>query len=275
MILYRLGLSSDAFSISAFDVAISIVISAILVILAIFTIANVSEEAYPTNAIEEFLQDHKLITFIITFSLSFLAAGTMYLVTEMIVVTAPNTIVESRYIFDNSTRYVEVKDDFKTVYTNEENVEFSSILEESTFDNLPQDLLHDLRSKGISRSRWYTTKDSGDFKIFSTNADLNLQQVKAMRSLSEYKHVIAINASKSDSSVKILATVDSVELTKEEENEENITYHIDKIEMANAVETISRDSQSKSRDIKTVKIHISGKTSESAKARRSIEKLVE
>lgn len=275
MILYRLGLSSDAFSISAFDVAISIVISAILVILAIFTIANVSEEAYPTNAIEEFLQDHKLITFIITFSLSFLAAGTMYLVTEMIVVTAPNTIVESRYIFDNSTRYVEVKDDFKTVYTNEENVEFSSILEESTFDNLPQDLLHDLRSKGISRSRWYTTKDSGDFKIFSTNADLNLQQVKAMRSLSEYKHVIAINASKSDSSVKILATVDSVELTKEEENEENMTYHIDKIEMADAVETISRDSQSKSRDIKTVKIHISGKTSESAKARRSIEKLVE
>lgn len=275
MILYRLGLSSDAFSISAFDVAISIVISAILVILAIFTIANVSEEAYPTNAIEEFLQEHKLITFIITFGLSFLAAGTMYLVTEMIVVTAPNTIVESRYIFDNSTRYVEVKDDFKTVYTNEENVEFSSILEESTFDNLPQDLLHDLRSKGISRSRWYTTKDSGDFKIFSTNADLNLQQVKAMRSLSEYKHVIAINASKSDSSVKILATVDSVELTKEEENEENMTYHIDKIEMANAVETISRDSQSKSRDIKTVKIHISGKTSESAKARRSIEKLVE
>ena len=192
----------------------------------------------------------------------------------MIVVTAPNTIVESRYIFDNSTRYVEVKDDFKTVYTNEENVEFSSILEESTFDNLPQDLLHDLRSKGISRSRWYATKDSGDFKIFSTNAELNLQQVKAMRSLSEYKHVIAINASKSDSSVKILATVDSVELTKEE-NEENMTYRIDKIEMANAIETISRDSQSKSRDIKSVKLYISGKTSESAKARKSIEKLVE
>lgn len=275
MILYRLGLSSDAFSISVFEVAISIVIFAILVILAIFTIANVSEEAYPTNAIEEFLQDHKLITFIITFSLSFLAAGTMYLVTEMIVVTAPNTIVESRYILNNSTRKVEVKDDFKTVYTNEENVEFSSILEESTFDNLPQDLLHDLRSKGISRSRWYATKDSGDFKIFSTNAELNLQQVKAMRSLSEYKHVIAINASKSDSSVKILATVDSVELTKEEENEENMTYRIDKIEMANAVETISRDSQSKSRDIKSVKLHISGKTSESAKARKSIEKLVE
>lgn len=275
MILYRLGLSSDAFSISDFDVAISIVIFAILVILAIFTISNVSEEAYPTNAIEEFLQDHKLITFIITFSLSFLAAGTMYLVTEMIVVTAPNTIVESRYIFDNSTRYVEVKDDFKTVYTNEENVEFSSILEESTFDNLPQDLLHDLRSKGISRSRWYATKDSGDFKIFSTNAELNLQQVKAMRSLSEYKHVIAINASKSDSSVRILATIDSIELSKEEENEENLTYHIDKIEMANAVETISRDSQSKSRDIKSVKLHITGKTSESAKDRKSIEKLVE
>ena len=96
-----------------------------------------------------------------------------------------------------------------------------------------------------------------------------------MRILSKYKQVIAINASKADESVKVLATIDSVEVTKEEENEENLTYHIDKIEMANAVETISRDDQSKSRDIKTIKIHISGKTSESAKAKKSIEKLVE
>lgn len=275
MILYRLGLSSDALSISTFDILISIFAFVILVISAIFTISDVSEEAYPTNAIDDFLQDHKILTCIITFILALLAAFMMNLTTEMLRVTAPDTIVESRYILNNSTRKVEVKDDFKTVYTNEENVEFSSILEESTFENLPQDLLHDLRSKGISRSRWYKTKDSGDFKIFSTNADLNLQQVEAMRILSNHKQVVAINASKSDSSVKILATVDSVELTKEEENEEDMAYHIDKIEMANAVETISRDSQSKSRDIKSVKLHISGKTSESAKARKSIEKLVE
>lgn len=274
MILYRLGLSSDAFSISAFDVAISIVIFAILVILAIFTITNVSEEAYPTNAIEEFLQDHKLITFIITFGLSFLAAGTMYLVTEMIVVTAPNTIVESRYILDNSTRDVELKDDFKIVYTNEEDVEFSSMLEASSRDALPEDLLQSLRDKGIFKYHLLSSKSDEDFKIFSTKEDMTAQQVEAMRILSNHKQVIAINASKADSSVKILATIDSVELTKEEENEENLTYHIDKIEMANAVETISRDSQSKSRDIKSVKLHISGKTSESAKARKSIEKLV-
>ena len=275
MILYRLGLSSDAFSISAFDFAISIVIFAILVILAIFTIANVSEEAYPTNAIEEFLQDHKLITFIITFSLSFLAAGTMYLMTEMIVVTAPNTIVESRYILDNSTRDVELKDDFKIVYTNEEDVEFSSMLEASSRDALPEDLLQSLRDKGIFKYHLLSSKSEEDFTIFSTKEDLNLQQVESMRILSNHKQVIAINASKADSSVKILATIDSVELTKEEENEEDMAYHIDKIEMANAVETISRDSHSKSRDIKSVKLHITGKTSESAKARKSIEKLVE
>lgn len=199
----------------------------------------------------------------------------MNLTIEMLRGTAPDTIVESQYILNNSTRDVELKDDFKTVYTNEENVEFSSSLEESTFDNLPQDLLDDLRSKGISRSRWYKTKDSGDFTIFSTNADLNLQQVEAMRILSKYQQVIAINASKADSSVKVLATIESVELTKEEENEENMTYHIDKIEMANATETIARDGHSKSRDIKTIKLYISGKTSESAKAKKSIEKLVE
>lgn len=275
MILYKLGLTSDALLISSADVAVAILVSAIFFVLVIFTVSNLSEHCYLDDKISEFLQDHKLLTFILTFIFAMITAFSLFLFTEMMSTTAPNTIVESRYILNNSTRDVELKDDFKTVYTNEENVEFSSILEESTFDNLPQDLLDDLRSKGISRSRWYETKDSGDFIIFSTNADLNLKQVEALRSLSEYKHVIAINASKSDSSVKILATVDSVELTKEEENEENMAYHIDEIEMANAVETISRDSQSKSRDIKTVKIHISGKTSESAKARRSIEKLVE
>lgn len=111
--------------------------------------------------------------------------------------------------------------------------------------------------------------------IFSTKSDLNSQQVEALKIFSKHKQVIEINASKADSSVKILSTIDSIEISKEDENEENLTYHIDKIEMANAVETISRDSQSKSRDIKTVKIYISGKTSKAAKDRQSIEKLVE
>ena len=199
------------------------------------------------------------------------ATNTIYLIAK----TSPNTIVERRYSLERGTRTVEAKDDYKTVYANEEDVEFSSSLEESPFDRLPQDLLHDLRLKGISRSKFFSTKDSGDFTIFSTKADLNLQQVEAMRILSKRTHVIEINASKSDQSVKVLATIDSVEVTKEEENEENLTYHIDKIEMANAVETISRDSQSKSRDIKSIKIHISGKTSESTKDKRSIERLVE
>ena len=191
----------------------------------------------------------------------------MFLFIEMTSQTAPNTIVESQYILKNSTRNVEVKDDFKTVYTNEENVEFSSSLEESNFDYLPLDLLRDLRSKGIVRSRWFSTKDNGDFTIFSTKEDMTLQQVEALRILSKHKHVIAINASKAESSVRILATIDSVELSKEEDNEENLTYHIDKIEMSNAVETISRDDQSKSRDIKSVKLHISGKTSKASKDR--------
>lgn len=275
MILYRLGLSSDALLISTFDILISIVAFVILVILAIFTISNVSEEAYPTNAIDDFLQDHKLLTFIITFALALLAAFIMNLTTEMLRGTAPDTIVESRYILDNSTRKVEVKDDFKTVYTNEEDVEFSSMLEASSRSALPEDLLQSLRDKGIFKYHLMSSKSDEDFKIFSTNADLNLQQVEAMRILSKYQQVIAINSSKADSSVKVLATIESVELTKEEENEENMTYHIDKIEMANATETIARDGHSKSRDIKTIKLYISGKTSESAKAKKSIEKLVE
>lgn len=275
MILYRLGLSSDALSISDDEIALVLIIFAVSLLLAIFTATNLSEHCYLDDTISEFLQDHKLLTFILTLVFATITAFSMFLFTEMLRGTAPNTIVESQYILKNSTRNVEVKDEFKTVYTNDEDVEFSSSLEESTFDSLPKDLLDDLRSKGISRSRWYTTKDSGDFTIFSTKEDMDLKQVEALRILSKYKHVIAIYASKSDSSVRILATIDSIELSKEEENEENMTYHIDKIEMANAVETITRDSQSKSRDIKSVKLRISGKTSESAKARKSIENLVE
>lgn len=275
MILYRLGLSSDALSISDDEIALVLIIFAVSLFLAIFIATNLSEHCYLDDTISEFLQDHKLLTFILTLVFATITAFSMFLFTEMLRGTAPNTIVESQYILKNSTRNVEVKDEFKTVYTNDEDVEFSSSLEESTFDSLPKDLLDDLRSKGISRSRWYTTKDSRDFTIFSTKEDMDLKQVEALRILSKYKHVIAIYASKSDSSVRILATIDSIELSKEEENEENMTYHIDKIEMANAVETITRDSQSKSRDIKSVKLRISGKTSESAKARKSIENLVE
>ncbi len=275
MILHKIGLVSDALSISTFDILISIFVLVILVISAIFTISNVSEEAYPTNAIDDFLQDHKILTCIITFILALLAAFMMNLTIEMSRGTAPDTIVESQYILNNSTRKVEVKDDYKTVYANEEDVEFSSTLEASSRDALPEDLLQSLRDIGIFKYHLLSSKSDEDFKIFSTKEDMTAQQVEAMRILSNHKQVIAINASKADSSVKILATIDSVELTKEEENEENMTYHIDKIEMASAVETISRDSQSKSRDIKSVKLHISGKTSESAKAKKSIEKLVE
>lgn len=275
MILYRLGLSSDTLSISTFDILISLVSFVILVILAIFTISNVSEESYPTNAIDDFLQDHKILTCIITFILALLAAFMMNLTTEMLSGTSPDTIVESRYILNNSTRKVEVKDDFKTVYANEEDVEFSSIIEDSSICALPLDLLQSLRSKGIFEYHLFGSCSKEDFTIFSTKEDMTAHQVEALRSFSEYKQVVAINASKADSSVKVLATIESVELTKEEENEENMTYHIDKIEMANATETIARDGHSKSRDIKTIKLYISGKTSESAKAKKSIEKLVE
>lgn len=275
MILYRLGIVSDAFSISSYDVMIAFALSAISLILTIFTSVNTLEEFDPTNYIDEFLQEHRFLTIIITFALAALTAFMIYASIATLVGTVPGTIVENRYILENSARNVEVKDDFKTIYANEEDVEFSSILEARTSDDLPQDLLNDLRSKTIFSYHLLSARSNEDFTIFSTKEDMTYQQVEAMRILSKYKQVIEINASKSDQSVKVLATIDLVEVTKEEENEENLTYHIDKIEMADAVETISRDSQSKSREIKTVKLHISGKTSKAAKDRQSIEKLVE
>ena len=276
MTFYDLGLSSDALNVSVLDEIISFTGALIFLIFTFYLIFNLGDfNSESKSRLERFLSiSNKLTTLISVVSaivtLAF-ATNTIYLIAK----TSPNTIVESRYALDHGARTVEVKEDYKTIYANEEDVEFSSSLEESSFDRLPQDLLRDLRVKGISRSRFFTTKDSGDFTIFSTKSDLNLQQVEAMRILSKHKQVIEINASKSDQSVKVLATIDSVELMKEEENEENLTYHINKIEIANAVETISRDSQSKSRDIKTVKLHISGKTSKAAKDRQSIEKLVE
>lgn len=276
MTFYDLGLSSDSLNVSVLDEIISFTGAFIFLIFAFYLIFNLGDfNPESKSRLERFLSiSNKLTASICVISavamLAF-ATNTIYLIAK----TSPNTIVERRYSLDHGTRTVEAKDDYKTVYTNEEDVEFSSSLEESKFDQLPQDLLADLRVKGISRSKFFSTKDSGDFTIFLTKADLNLQQVEAMRILSKHKQVIEINASKSDQSVKVLATIDSVEVTKEEENEENLTYHIDKIEIANAVETISRDSQSKSRDIKSIRLHISGKTSESAKAKKSIEKLVE
>lgn len=276
MTFYDLGLSSDSLNVSVLDEIISFTGAFIFLIFAFYLIFNLGDfNPESKSRLERFLSiSNKLTALICVISavamLAF-ATNTIYLIAK----TSPNTIVERRYSLDRGTRTVEAKDDYKTVYTNEEDVEFSSSLEESKFDFLPKDLLDDLRSKGISRSRFFSTKDSGDFMIFSTKEDMTYPQAEAMRILSKHKHVIEINASKSDQSVKVLATIDSVEVTKEEENEENLTYHIDKIEMADAVETISRDSQSKSRDIKSIKIHIYGKTSKAAKDKQSIEKLVE
>ena len=276
MTFYDLGLSSDALNVSPLDEIVSFIGALIFLIFTLYLTFNLGDfNPESKSRLERFLSISKILAaliFVISAAATIaFATNTIYLMAK----TSPNTIVERRYALDHGTRTVEVKDAFKTVYTNEEDVEFSSSLEESSFDRLPTDLLHDLRSTGIYRSRFISTKDSGDFTIFSTKSDLNSQQVEVMRILSKNKQVIEINASKSDQSVKVLATIDSVEVTKEEENEENLTYHIDKIEMANAVETISRDSQSKSRDIKSIKIHISGKTSKAAKDKQSIEKLVE
>ena len=276
MTFYDLGLSSDALNVSVLDQIVSLTLALMFLIFTFYLIFNLDDfNPESKSRLERFLSISKslaiLICVISAVAMLAFATNTIYLIAK----TSPNTIVESRYSLDHSTRTVEVKDDLKTIYANEEDVEFSSSLEESTFDRLPQNLLADLRVKGISRSKFFSTKDSGDFTIFSTKADLNLQQVEAMRILSKNKQVIEINASKSDQSVKVLATIDSVEVTKEDENVSNLEYHIDKIELANAVETISRDDQSKSRDIKTVKIYISGKTSKAAKDQQLIEKLIE
>lgn len=275
MILYRLGLSSDAFSISSSDIVLILILFIVFLVLSIFTAANLSEYSYLDGSINEFLQDHKLLTFTLSMIFAALTAFSMFLFTEMMSTTSSNTIVESRYILEHSTRQVDVNASFKTVYENDQDVSFSSQIDHDFYQKLPKDLKYNLEKHVHFSFGSFSSSHDKDFILFSTDSDITSIQIDVLNSLSKFKQVIEINASKSDSSVKILATVDSVELTKEEENEENMTYHIDKIEMANAVETISRDSHSKSRDIKSVKLHITGKTSESAKARKSIEKLVE
>ena len=275
MILYKLGLTSDALSISSADAAVAIVVSAIFFVLAIFTVSNLSEHCYLDDKISEFLQDHKLPTFILTFIFAMITAFSLFLFTEMTNSTAPNTIVESQYILKNSTRTVEVKNDFKTIYENDQNVSFSSQIDNDFYRKLPEDLNLELRNHVHFSLGVFESSHDKDFILFSTDSDVTSTQIDVLKEFSKFKQVIEINASKADSTVRILATIDSIEISKEDENDSNLEYHIDKIEIANAVETISRDSQSKSRDIKAVKLHISGKTSKAAKDRQSIEKLVE
>lgn len=275
MILYKLGIVSDAFSISSMDIVIALASFAMFFILGIFTSVNLQESSYPDNKIDEFLQDHKLLTFIISFAFAAIAAFSMFLFIEMTSQTAPDTIVESQYILKNSTRTVDVKDSFKTVYENDQNVSFSSQIDNDFYQKLPEDLKHALENHVHFSLGLFSSSHDKDFILFSTDSDMTSIQIDVLKELSKYKQVIEINASKADSSVKILAMIDSIEISKEDENGSNLEYHIDKIEIANAVETISRDDQSKSRDIKSVKLHISGKTSKAAKDRQSIEKLVE
>lgn len=175
----------------------------------------------------------------------------------------------------NSARTVDAKDDFKTVYTNDQNVSFSSQIDNDFYEKLPEDLKHALENHVHFAFKSFESSHDKDVNLFSTDSDLTSTQIDVLKELSKFKQVIEINASKADSSVKILATIDSIEISKEDENVSNLEYHIDKIELANAVETISRDDQSKSRDIKTVKIYISGKTSKAAKDQQSIERLIE
>lgn len=275
MILYKLGIVSDALSISDGEIALVFVIFLIFTTLAIFTASNVSDFVYVDNIIEEFLQDHKLLTTILLLVFSAVAAFSLFLFTEAGSVTAPNTIVKSQYILKNSARTVDAKDDFKTVYENDQDVSFSSKIDNDFYEKLPEDLKHSLEDHVHFSFKSFESSHDKEVNLFSTDSDLTSTQIDVLKELSKFKQVIEINASKAESSVKILATIDAIEISKEDENGSNLEYRIDKIEIANAVETISRDNQSKSRDIKTVKIYISGKTSKAAKDQQSIEKLVE
>lgn len=74
MILYKLGIVSDALSISDGEITLVFMISLIFTALAIFTATNVSDFVYVDNIIEEFLQDHKLLTTILFLVFSAVAA---------------------------------------------------------------------------------------------------------------------------------------------------------------------------------------------------------
>lgn len=125
MIFYKLGLSSDAFSISAYDFAAVFILFAVGFCLALFLFSNLSDDYYASNSLEYFLQEHRILTYVLMLMSSVLTAFMIFLSVLMLISTVPGTIVDNRYIIDSSTRDVEVKEDFKTIYTNEEDVEFS------------------------------------------------------------------------------------------------------------------------------------------------------
>lgn len=276
MTFYDLGLLSDAFDVSSIDVIASLTSALACLVFTLYLFINLRDfDSKSENRLERFLSISKILTtsiFVISLAATIsLATNTIYLIAK----TSSNTIVESRYALDHGTRTVEVKDDFKSVYENDQDVSFSSQIDNDFYEKLPEDVKNEIKNHvHFSFSEFKSSHDK-DVVLFSTDRDITSTQIDVLKELSKSKQVIEINASKADSTVRILATIDSIEISKEEENDSNLEYHIDKIEMANAVETISRDSQSKSRDIKTVKLHISGKTSKAAKDRQSIEKLVE
>lgn len=276
MTFYDLGLSFDALNVSVLDEIVSFISALIFLIFTFYLIFNLGDfNPESKSRLERFLSISKILTtsILVISAVAFLAftVNTIYLLAK----TSPNTIVERRYVLDHSTRTIDVKDDFKTVYTNDQDVSFSSQIDNDFYEKLPEDLKNEIKNHvHFSFSEFKSSYDK-DVVLFSTDRDSTSTQIDVLKAFSKHKQVIKIDADKDGTYVPILATIDSIELTKEEENEENLTYHIDKIEMANAVETISRDSQSKSRDIKSIRLHISGKTSKAAKAKKSIEKLVE
>lgn len=276
MTFYDLGLSFDALNVSVLDEIVTFISALIFLIFTFYLIFNLGDfNPESKSRLERFLSISKILTtsILVISAVAFLAftVNTIYLLAK----TSPNTIVERRYVLDHSTRTIDVKDDFKTVYTNDQDVSFSSQIDNDFYEKLPEDLKNEIKNHvHFSFSEFKSSYDK-DVVLFSTDRDSTSTQIDVLKAFSKHKQVIKIDADKDGTYVPILATIDSIELTKEEENEENLTYHIDKIEMANAVETISRDSQSKSRDIKSIRLHISGKTSKAAKAKKSIEKLVE
>ena len=276
MTFYDLGLSTDALDVSVPDEIISFVCAIFLFCFTIYLLFNLKDLDLD---LEYRLGRFGCLSKILTFSIfAISAAATIAFASNTIYIidkTAPNTIVERRYALDRGTRTVEVKDDFKTVYKNDQDVSFSSQIDNDFYQKLPKDLKYAIGSHVHFSFRSFESSHDKDVNLFSTDSDLTSIQIDILKELSKFKQVIEINASKDDSSVKILATIDAIEISKEDENDSNLEYHIDKIEIANAVETISRDDQSKSRDIKTVKIYISGKTSKAAKDKQLIEKLVE
>lgn len=185
MILYKLGIVSDALSISSGEIVLDLTFFAVSLVLAIFTTANLSEHCYLDDVISEFLQDHRLLTFMITLVLAAITAFSMFLFTEMTSTTAPNTIVKSQYILKNSTRTVEVKDDFKTVYENDQDVSFSSQIDNDFYEKLPEDLKNEIKNHvHFSFSEFKSSHDK-DVVLFSTDRDSTLVRIDVLKAFFE------------------------------------------------------------------------------------------